>query len=71
MIWLDLTNLPIKQNHQVTGVFGIARDITLRRKNQEHLRLLKRGVNASPNGIIITDATAERKIVYVNPAFYI
>ena len=32
MIWLDLTNLPIKQNHQVTGVFGIARDITLRRK---------------------------------------
>lgn len=69
MIWLDLTNLPIKQNHQVTGVFGIARDITLRRKNQEHLRLLKRGVNASPNGIIITDATTERKIVYVNPAF--
>lgn len=69
IMWFDLTNLPIKQNQQVTGVFGIARDITLRRKNQENLRLLERGVSASSNGIIITDASEELLIVYVNPAF--
>lgn len=68
-LWLDLTNLPVKQNQKVTGIFGIARDITLHRKNQENLRLLKRGVDASPNGIFITDASEEMLIVYVNPAF--
>jgi len=69
LIWLDLTNLPIKQNNKITGVFGIARDITLRRQNQEDLRLLKRGVDASPNGIIITDSTEKMLITYVNLAF--
>ena len=69
IIWLDLTNLPIIQNQKVTGVIGIARDITLRRKNKEALRLLKRGVEASPNGIFITDVSEKMSMVYVNPAF--
>lgn len=69
IIWLDLTNLPIIQHQKVTGVFGIARDITSRRKNKETLRLLKRGVDASPNGIFITEASEKMQIVYVNPAF--
>jgi diguanylate cyclase (GGDEF)-like protein/PAS domain S-box-containing protein len=69
IMWLDLTNLPIIQNQKVTGIFAIARDITLRRKNKEKLRLLKRGVDASPNGMIITDATEDMLIVSVNPAF--
>lgn len=68
-LWLDLTNLPIIQNHKVTGIIGIARDITDSLKNKEALRLLKRGVEASPNSIFITSASAEREIVYVNPAF--
>ena len=55
LIWLDLTNLPIIQNQKITGVFTIARDISTRLKNEESLRLLKRGVDASPNGIFITD----------------
>ena len=69
ILWLDLTNLPVIQNQKVTGVFGIGRDITSRRKNKENLRLLKRGVDASPNGIFITDASEEMLMVYVNPAF--
>ena len=69
IMWFDLTNLPIKQHQKVTGVFGIARDITQRRKNQENLRLLSSGVNASSNGIVITDASKEMIIVSVNPAF--
>ncbi|MEK5768251.1 sensor domain-containing protein [Acinetobacter schindleri] len=69
IIWLDLTNLPIIQNQKITGMFAIANDITLRRENRERLRLLERGVNASSNGIFITDATEKMLIVYVNPAF--
>ncbi|WP_425917650.1 bifunctional diguanylate cyclase/phosphodiesterase [Acinetobacter sp. TSRC1-2] len=69
ILWLELTNLPVKQNQKVTGVFGIARDISLSRKNQENLRLLKLGVEASPNAIFITDASEEMLMVYVNPAF--
>lgn len=69
IIWVDLTNLPIIQNQKVTGVIGIARDITLRRKNKDALRLLKRGVEASPNGIFITDISEEMPMVYFNPAF--
>lgn len=69
ILWLDLTNLPIIQNQKVTGVIGIARDITLSRKNKEDLRLLKRGVEASTNSLFITDVSEERLMVYVNPAF--
>mgnify|MGYP003515506160 FL=1 len=69
VLWLDLTNLPIIQNQKVTGIIGIARDITLSRKNKEDLRLLKRGVEASPNSLFITDVSEERLMVYVNPAF--
>lgn len=69
IIWLDLTNLPIIQNQKITGMFAIANDITSRHENRERLRLLERGVNASSNGIFITDATEKMLIVYVNPAF--
>jgi len=69
ILWLDLTNLPIIQNQKVTGIIGIARDITVSRENKESLRLLKRGVEASPNSLFITDVSEERLMVYVNPAF--
>ncbi|TCH63723.1 EAL domain-containing protein [Acinetobacter sp. ANC 4862] len=67
--WLDLTYLPIKQAQQVVGVFGIARDITSRRETEEMLRLLKRSVDANPHGIVLTKATQNQAIEYVNPAF--
>jgi len=67
--WLDLTYLPIKQAQQVVGVFGIARDISERRETEEMLRLLKRSVDANPHGIILSNATTDQAIEYVNPAF--
>ncbi|WP_407303839.1 EAL domain-containing protein [Acinetobacter sp.] len=67
--WLDLTYLPIKQAEQVVGVFGIAHDITDRRKSEEMLRLLKRSVDASPHGILLTSIRQNQAIEYVNPAF--
>ncbi|MHA3053195.1 sensor domain-containing protein [Acinetobacter sp. ANC 4640] len=67
--WLNLTCLPIMQDKQVTGIFCIAQDITTRHITENNLRLLKRGVSASPNGMIMTDADGDMPIVYVNPAF--
>ncbi len=67
--WADLTFLPLFQNKKIVGVFAIVKNITDRYKTEEHLQLLKRGLDASPNGIVITDATSNHEIVYINPAF--
>lgn len=67
--WADLTFLPLFQNRKIVGVFAILKNITDRYKTEEHLQLLKRGLDASPNGIVITDATSNHQIVYINPAF--
>ena len=67
--WADLTFLPLFQNSKIVGVFAIVKNITDRYKTEEHLQLLKRGLDASPNGIVITEATSNHQIVYINPAF--
>ncbi|TCB40314.1 GGDEF domain-containing protein [Acinetobacter terrestris] len=67
--WVDLTYLPIKQAQQVVGIFSIARDITNRRESEELLHLLKRSVDANPHGIILTGASGDQAIEYINPAF--
>ncbi|MGE8560130.1 MAG: EAL domain-containing protein [Acinetobacter sp.] len=67
--WVDLTYLPIKQAQQVVGVFSIARNITDRRVSEELLHLLKRSVDANPHGIILTGASGDQAIEYINPAF--
>ena len=67
--WVDLTYLPIKQAQQVVGIFSIARNITDRRVSEELLHLLKRSVDANPHGIILTGASDDQGIEYVNPAF--
>lgn len=67
--WADLTFLPLFQNKKIVGVFAIVKNIADRYKTEEHLQLLKRGLDASPNGIVITDATSNHEIVYINPAF--
>lgn len=45
-------------------------DITERIENSRELRLMKRGIESSSNGIVIVDAgQSKMPIVYVNPAF--
>ena len=45
-------------------------DITERRERQARLHLLRQAVEASANGIVVTDsAQADNPIIYVNPAF--
>ena len=64
---LEVTYLPIVVNEGVTGVFGLARDITERRRSEADLRLLKRAVENSINGVMIGDASApDLPLIYVN-----
>ncbi|VXC11467.1 conserved membrane hypothetical protein [Luteimonas sp. 9C] len=45
-------------------------DVTRRRRDEADLRLLRRAVEATENGILIADARApDQPVVYVNPAF--
>lgn len=58
-----------KEGRAVRAVGGVL-DVTRRRRDEADLRLLRRAVEATENGIIITDARADdQPIVYVNPAF--
>ncbi|WMC11008.1 EAL domain-containing protein [Oceanimonas pelagia] len=67
---MDVTNLPIVINGDVVGVYGIGRDVTRQRSQEAELHLLKRGIEATPNGIVMADATApDLPLVYVNAAF--
>ncbi len=52
---------------KIAGLFGIAREITEKKKMEDSLRKLSRVVEQSPLSIIITDT--EGKIEYVNPYF--
>ncbi|MDT0590068.1 EAL domain-containing protein [Halomonas sp. PAR8] len=67
---LDLTNLPIIVDGSIRGVFGIAKDITQRRRSEMRLRILEQGVEVSVNGLVIVDALKpDMPMTYVNRAF--
>jgi len=68
--FLEVTNFPIFIGDEITGVYGICRDITPRRHQEAELMLLRRGIEASPNGISISDTKqTDTPIIYVNDAF--
>ncbi|WP_290442886.1 EAL domain-containing protein [Halomonas sp. OfavH-34-E] len=67
---MDITNLPIIIDGDISGTFGIAKDVTERHAQETQLRILQRSVEASINGIVIADARSpELPIIYANPAF--
>lgn len=67
---LDITNMPIIINGEITGVHGIAKDMTIQRRNESRLKILERSVESSNNGVVISDARKKPyPIIYVNPAF--
>jgi diguanylate cyclase (GGDEF)-like protein/PAS domain S-box-containing protein len=69
-IFVDVINLPIVVDGDVRGGYGIARDISERKKAEDRMRLLERGIEASPNGVVMLDASVQDyPMVYVNPAF--
>ncbi|MBZ9538292.1 EAL domain-containing protein [Modicisalibacter tunisiensis] len=67
---VEVTNFPIMVDGETVGVFGICRDISARKARDERLRLLQRGIEDSPNGVVMADATRpDLPLIYVNRAF--
>jgi diguanylate cyclase (GGDEF)-like protein/PAS domain S-box-containing protein len=55
---------------EVYQVLAVGHDITERKRSEEALRLRERAIEASVNGLVITDfLRPDNPIVYVNPAF--
>lgn len=67
---LQITIMPTWVDGKIAGVIGIAKDITQRLKTEKNLRLFKRAVDASINGVMIIDITkSDMPISYVNAGF--
>ncbi|KJV38244.1 bifunctional diguanylate cyclase/phosphodiesterase [Acinetobacter brisouii] len=69
LLWLDITNLPIKYNKKIVGILVIAKNITAKNRYQERIRLLERAIQNSTHGVVIAHADSDMPIVYVNAAF--
>lgn len=68
--FLEITNFPVVIEEKIVGVYGICRDISDRKHQDTELRQLKRGIEASPHGVLMADALApDMPVVYANPAF--
>lgn len=67
---LQITIIPTWIDDKIVGVIGIAKDITQRLQTQRQLKLFKRAVDASSNGVVIADITQpDMPISYVNNGF--
>ncbi|WGS86210.1 EAL domain-containing protein [Methylomonas sp. UP202] len=66
--WLDTHSVPMRDAEgRITALLGLTRDITERKRAEEHLRLAARVFSDAHEGILITDANAN--IIDVNPTF--
>ena len=67
-VLLDTLKTPLTDaNGQVQGIVGISRDITERKRAEEGLLVANAFIEATHEGIMVTDSNA--KILSVNPAF--
>ncbi|NMT65010.1 EAL domain-containing protein [Marinobacter orientalis] len=67
---LEISNFPVVIEGKIVGVYGVCRDITERKERDTELRMLKRGVEASPHGIVMADARQPNlPVVYANSSF--
>jgi hypothetical protein len=67
-IWVEISFSYIRDvNQKPTRILTVSRDITLRKKAEEEVRILLRAVEQSPATIVITDT--DGKINYINSKF--
>ncbi len=67
LIPYEFTATPLPDERRALAVAGIGRDITTREQRERDLKQLRRGIEATPHAIFITDR--DGTINYVNPAF--
>ena len=69
--YLEILNFPVSIEGEIVGVYGICRDITAHKQAEASQRLLERGIQATPNGVLMADALEpDMPLIYVNDAFY-
>ena len=70
-VWADVTISALYDDaEEMRGFAVVVRDITEERRSKVWQRLLERAIDASANGVIITDATHPMNpVVYVNSGF--
>jgi len=67
---LEINATPLTTDGTVTGVQGVARDVTARKEREEELRLKNRAIDDAPVGITIADAARpDNPAVYANDGF--
>jgi len=64
---VSILGAPVMIDENQIGVFGIYRDITRRRRAEEHYRLAYQALQNTVEGVIILDQA--RRVVFVNEAF--
>lgn len=68
---LEILNFPVSVDGEIVGVYGICKDITAHKQAEASRRLLERGIQATPNGVLMTDASKpDMPLIYANDAFY-
>ncbi|MCZ7562658.1 MAG: EAL domain-containing protein [Burkholderiales bacterium] len=69
--WLSVSGDPMfDEAGRFVGYRGTGTNITARKRAEEALRLSRRAIEASTNGILVADATAgDYPIIFANPAF--
>lgn len=66
----DVTFLPMVINGRIEAAYGIAKEVTVRKRQERRLRTLERSVEASIHGVVIADARQpDLPIIYTNAAF--
>ncbi|HET7588363.1 MAG TPA: EAL domain-containing protein [Gammaproteobacteria bacterium] len=64
---IDITFAPLADDEQISGVYGLAREISARKRRENHLRVAASTLATMVEAVIITDPA--RRIVWANPAF--
>ena len=69
--YLEVLNFPVSVDGEIVGVYGICRDITSDKQAEAARHLLERGIQATPNGVLMADARKpDMPLTYANDAFY-
>lgn len=66
---LEATKFPVIVDGAIAGVYGVCRDITQRKRQEAEFRLLQRGIEATPSGVVMVAASHDMPIIYTNEAF--
>ncbi len=70
-VYIETSFSNLLQEPAVNGIVMNSREITERKLQEENMQLLQRAIDASKNGVIISDSTQPgHPVIYANKAFY-